>query len=1165
MTFVMTVVAFGQTSTTGAITGVVTDPTGAILPNATVNVTDPGTGSTTTVKANDEGRYSAGLLKPGVYTVSATVANFASDTVNVNVGLGSTTSADIKMVPAGTKATVEVNEADVPLLDTQNVALVTTLTASQLENLPAPGGDVTTVAFTSPGVVVNAGGSYGNFSSNGLPGISNLYVLNGFDNQDPFLNLNNSGSSNLTLGKGELAETSIVQNGYNSQYGRAAGAIINYITKSGTNQFHGEAVYYNNGSVMNANGWFGNFDGIPRPHAVSNEWAANVGGPIWRDKAFFFADYEGLRYVLPGVAGFVNFPSPQLQSYILATIPSSAVSLYQQAFTAYKSSPLYAAATPVTNGPGPAQDGTDSLGCGAVFSGTPSLTKGQVFGVNTPCINVGSGSANNVNKEWLFTIRGDYKVSPKNDIYARYKVDHGSQPTYSNLINPLFNAVSIQPEDEGQLNDNWRITPNMVNSFTMAGNWYSAYFGPASNSASAAEYPDFLLPDLGFDGSGINTNSGLAFLGLPGGLTSGRNVTQYQLEDDFSYLRGKHTMKAGVNFRRDLVTDYDPEQNTIFGQMEILDLPDYAAGGISVANSVFGGYDNYSQSFAVLTHAHLALYNIGIYAQDEFQAKSNLKLTLGFRLDRTGNPVCKGGCFSEYQGSFPASGATAAKAYSSASGGPIANSNNNPFPSVEPINFQARFGFNYSPMAHTSIRGGIGMFSDLYPAGFLDGVIDNFPNYNAIAIYNGTYAAGTGAGSLRAEAASANAGFVSGFKSGQGLTGINNNVYGTQGVAFNPPSIGAYFPAEFKVPEYLEFSFQIQQQLGPNFALIATYAGNHGYNLVLTNPYENAAAGDYDNTSGAYLNPNGPKGAVFGGLPLTPPDPRFNRVTAYTNNGVSNYDGMQLTLKHTGHGFTGQISYTWSHDLDTVSNGGEGENWNFTSVTNQITPNLSKLNLNYSNADYDIRNNVVGDFVYDEPFHFSNYLENSLFGGWIASAKTYARGGSPFSVNNVETLGQYYNLGTFLSPDKFVSHLTNTCGNSPHAATLSPCLQSTDYFDAAGDPQTDFGTVRRNSYRGPHYFDTDFSLSKLIVKAENLKFSIGGDAYNVFNHPNFAAPNPILQLGTFGLITSTAAPPTSPYGSFQGAQVTQRVLQVHAKIAFLVCESHFSPWFDSNL
>src|SRR5580658_10128989 len=377
-------VAYAQTETTGALSGSVVDQTGAAVPGATVVVTDPATNSVQTVVTNAEGHYSVGLLKPGLYKVTASAAGLQSDTIQSSVILGTTVPLEIKVTPKGDKTIVEVTSTTLPLVDTQNVALATSFNEQQIQELPTPGGDVTTVAFTAPGVVVNAGGAYGNFSSDGLPGISNLFVLNGFDNQDPFLNLNNSGSSNLTLGQGELQEATVVQNGYNSQYGRAAGAIINYTTKSGTNKFHGMADYNYNGTVMNANGWFNKFYGGARPHAVSNEWAANGGGPIIKDKVFFFSDYEGLHYVLPDSSGPVTFPSPALQSCVLAHVPAVAKTFYGQAFQAYQSAPAYGSAKPVANGSASNQDGQGNLGCGVTADVAPGYTYGGLTGTVDP-------------------------------------------------------------------------------------------------------------------------------------------------------------------------------------------------------------------------------------------------------------------------------------------------------------------------------------------------------------------------------------------------------------------------------------------------------------------------------------------------------------------------------------------------------------------------------------------------------------------------------------------------------------------------------------------------------------------------------------------------------------------------------------------------------------
>jgi Carboxypeptidase regulatory-like domain len=1160
--------AHAQSAVTGAISGTVSDATGAVVPNATVVVVDTATDAKLTVKTNGEGRYAVGLLKPDLYKITASAESLKSDTLELNVILGTTVEGDIKVTPTGSNTVVEVTSTGLPLVDTQNIALATTFTSEQIQELPTPGGDVTTVAFTAPGVVVNNGGAYGNFSSDGLPGVSNLFVLNGFDNQDPFLNLNNSGSSNLTLGQGELAEATVIQNAYNSQYGRAAGAIIQYTTKSGTNRFHGEGDYNYNGSVLNANGWFNKHDelegGDPNiaPHAVSNEWALNGGGPIIRDHLFFFSDYEGLHYVLPSSSGFVTFPSPALSTYILGNVPAGAQAVYGLALNDYTKSPAYKSAIPVANGSAGNQDANGNLGCGssAVVPKTGGLTLGGlagtpapgggVFGVSVPCMVVGTASVNNVNIEWLYTQRIDWNISDKHKIYGRYKMDHGSQPTSTSVIDPLFSAVSIQPEYEGQFNDSYVISPTKTNVFVAAANWYSAYFGPVNPAASEAELPvDMYYTDDGLDGSGVNAAPGLPGIGVPFYLTQGRNVAQYQLEDDFSWIHNKHTLKLGANFRRDLVSDYDAQINVIFPYTVQLSLGDFASGEINQPNSLWGGsgYESWNQAYTSAPTAHLALYNIGMYFQDEWQALPNLKLTLGARVDRTGDPLCHNNCFSAYEGGFPLSSASLTTPYILSSGGSINPSNAHPFPKVEWGNFQPRFGANYSFSSRTEIRGGVGLFSDLYPAGFLDGVIQNFPNYNGVSVFSG--AVGTsGTGTSGAFASAVNSSVQSGFTSGQGTSAINNALY-AQGVPFAPPSLGAYFPGEFKVPEYLEYSLQLQHQLTNHDAVVVTYAGNFGYRGVLINKDLNASSGAFANsaTGGSWSQV-----APFGGLPATPPDPRFSVVAAYTNDGHSNYNGGMVSFKHNGHGITGQVSYTYSHSLDLVSNGGEGENFNGGSVTTQLTPSLGTQNLNYSNSDYDIRNNLVGDLVYEEPFKASNKILDEVAGGWVLGAKTYYRGGEPFSIINGGVLGSFHTLSGTLMPDLASgvtrSQIVNPSGSNPHSCVNASCLQVSQFGAYGG--QADFGDLRRNAIYGPHYVNTDLSVLKKIVKAEGLTLEIGANAYNVFNHANFAPPVNDISSGAFGLITGAVAPPTSPYGSFQGAAVTQRLLQVHGKITF---------------
>jgi hypothetical protein len=792
---------------------------------------------------------------------------------------------------------------------------------------------------------------------------------------------------------------------------------------------------------------------------------------------------------------------------------------------------------------------------GGYFGAYP---KGVSSGNLVPCMVVGAAGANNINKEWLFTGRGDWNISDKHKIYGRYKMDRGSQPTSTSFIDPLFSALSIQPEYEGQFNDSYIFTPTKTNVFVAASNWYSAYFGPLNAAASEAELPlSFgaaalgVNAVLGADGSGVNAAPGLPAEGFPFFLQQGRNVTQYQLEDDFSWIKGKHAIKFGGNFRRDLVSDYDSQVETNFPFGFLFSLSDFAAGTLS-PKSAFANKNNFNQAFAATTTAHLALYNVGFYAQDEFQATPQLKLTFGIRFDRTGNPLCHQGCFSNYPGTFPASGT----AYNTA----VVPVNWHPFPSVEPINIQPRFGFNYSFDTKTEVRGGVGIFSDLYPAVFIDNAIQNFPNYNVETVLFGDFNT-SGAGTVGAYAAAADKAVVNGFYTGKTTAEISNSL-NAQNIPFVPPSIGAYFPGKFKVPEYLEFSLQAQRQISRSGALILTYAGNYGYNEVLQNPYQNAGNGVWNQATAQWAASTGFGGSAFN---VTPADPRFTRVSSYTNSGHSNYNGGMLTYKQSGHGLTGELSYTYAHSLDTISNGGlsqEPTSFNGALANTQLTPSLGFGNLNYSNSDYDIRNDIVGDAVYEEPYKSSNKIVDSFAGGWVVGAKTYWRTGEPFNVVNGGVFGGGQpNLGTMLeaqlAPGKTAGSVRNFAPKNAHTCAYNGnCFATADYayvgqtgnFSAFN--QNGFGTLRRNSYFGPHYVDTDISVLKKIVKAEGFTLQIGANAYNVFNKVNFSPPVSDVSSGAFGRISAADAPPTSPYGSFQGAAVTQRILQVHGKITF---------------
>ncbi len=249
--------AFGQSLVSGDLVGTVTDPSGAVVSNATVSLKSNGTGETRTTTSNSSGLYRFSLLNPGSYTVSVSAQGFNSTSSIFTVNVGQSTVANVKMEVGASSTTVEVTGAP-PLVQTDNANLSTNFNQNIIQNAPNGGNDLTYVAQTAPGVTMNTGQGYGNFSAYGLPATSNLFTVNGENDMNPYLNLNNSGATNLTLGKDEVQEATVISNAYSGQYGQQAGAQVNYVTKSGTNQYHGNVNYEWTGRAMDANDWFNN-------------------------------------------------------------------------------------------------------------------------------------------------------------------------------------------------------------------------------------------------------------------------------------------------------------------------------------------------------------------------------------------------------------------------------------------------------------------------------------------------------------------------------------------------------------------------------------------------------------------------------------------------------------------------------------------------------------------------------------------------------------------------------------------------------------------------------------------------------------------------------------------------------------------------------------------
>ena len=1091
----LTHAAMSQSLTSGDITGAVTDPSGAAIPNAAVTLKSDATGATQTHSTNDQGTYRFSLLSPGAYTVSVSASSFQTSQQSTSVGVGQTTTLNVQVQLSSATQTVEVS-AGADVVQTQNADLTTSFSAEQIAEVPNPGNDLSYILQTSPGAVMNTQGGYGNSSTFGLPATSNLFTVDGMDENDPFLNLNNSGATNLLLGQNDIDQATVVNNGYSGEYGGLAGANVNYVTKSGSDKWHGNAIYWWNGRAMNANNYFNNQTGTPRPFDNANQWAASLGGPIRKEKTFFFINTEGARVLLP-TSTKVNIPSSQFEAATVANLSSTSptsIPFYNQLFSLWNNA---AGATHAQNVLAPGTVPNAGNGCGT-FAGLGSTA--------VPCALQFQSTAGNQTNEWLLTARIDQNFGNNDRAFIHFRTDHGLQATYTDPISPTFNGLSKQPQYEGQLQETHSFGSTAVNQLIVSGSWYSSVF--TTNSLSAAKA---LIPfRLAFSG---NTFSSLGRdLNL---WPQGRNVTQYGIIDDLSKVKGNHTLKIGINFHRNDVTDYSPGIGTI-GYSQGEDLSDFYNGtGVS-----------YAQNFSTRPTQPVAVYGLGFYGQDEWSVRPNLKLTLALRGDHNSNPVCQTNCFARFSTDFLNISHNVDTPYNQV----IRTGLHQALGKYTSISWQPRVGFTWSPFNTArglAVRGGFGLFTDMFPATIADYLLNNAPLNNLFVTGAGPLSP-TAAGNQAFLASQANASFLTGFHTGETLAQIEQ-----QDPLFVPPS---FYNASHRIiaPQYEEWNLQVEKALGAKSSVALNYVGNHGV---------------HEATQNAGLNAYYPTG--FGDLSVAPIDSRFGTITEVSTPAVSNYNGLSLTAKRQFNSLQVQANYTWSHALDEVSNAGF---LNYSLLTNvSVLSPQDPLNLrryNYGNADYDTRHYFSLNYVWNTPYWKG---PRAALAGWIFSGTIFARSGLPFTVvdgNQTGNLSAFNYGGNLSGAGAFV--FANYLGGAPSScssgAVSKPCLTTAMFSPASAG----FGTQRRNQFYGPKYFDTDFTVMKdfKVPHWEAARIGVGAQFFNLFNHPNFDQPVGDIANSNFGSIISTVNTPTSILGSFLGGDASPRLIQFKGNLTF---------------
>ena len=666
------------------------------------------------------------------------------------------------------------------------------------------------------------------------------------------------------------------------------------------------------------------------------------------------------------------------------------------------------------------------------------------------------------------------------------------------------------------------ITPSLVNNFIGGASWYTAIFGVADFQKANSLMPErFVFGDGGANGganSGVFTTVGATF-------PNGRNVGQLQLIDDVAWTKGRHTIKAGVNYRYNKVTATNLSANTVEGTYTFNDLTDFATGQI---NSTGKG-SSFSQTFSLLGAAHIRAYSLNFYAQDEWNVTHGLKLTYGMRFERDGNPACVDNCFNRLTPQFGTSG------YQGGIDIPynqtIATGLHNAYHGLEAVISEPRFGFVYTPFGpnKTVLRGGIGLFANLFSVSVANNIDTNSPGVFSPSVPFGRVGLTTDPSSSVSSALASFNAFESGFKQGFTVAQIRQAL---GKISFALPN---YYspPQNFVAPKVVEWSFEIEQPLSQHNVLAMTYSGNHGYDQAVTNILPNG----FIASNSIYAKTG------YSALPLSPPDPRFLQVSQVRTSGYSNYDALIVQIRHAfSFGFQGQAGYTWSHALGILTN----------NSSNLYLWNPFNLGANYGPLNFDTRHMLTGDVIWTEPYTFENRVLNMIAGGWTLGGKLYVYSGPPFSAYDSAINAQINSAGG-LGSNNILADLTDPSifGKSCHSISgpgNSPCFTVSQF--ATRTVQKDLGNTSPNIFRGPGYFDIDAQVTKNFKLAERATLGLGLQAYNLLNHPNFSNPSGSVTSSALGLITSTVVPPTSIYGSFQSGTVSGRVVVLLGKLTF---------------